>query len=90
MAMVAAGLNTPIGKKDEEEVREGINYLGGIWGRVVVLVELSVGPIGIILVEFADFFAPIDGGGDWVPIATSWVTICDGREPGRHLEGLSC
>lgn len=45
MAMVAAGLNTPIGKVDKEEVREGVNYLGGIWGRVVVLVELSVGPM---------------------------------------------
>lgn len=44
MAMFAAGLNAEIGKVDKEEVCEGIDYLGGVWGRVVVLwVELSVG-----------------------------------------------
>lgn len=31
----------------------------------------------IILVQFADFFTPIDGGGDWLPISTSRVAIGD-------------
>lgn len=73
--MFTAGLNAKVRKIDKEEVCEGIDYLGGIWGRVVVLVELSAGPMKVFWWGFADFFAPIDGGGDWVPIATSWVTI---------------
>lgn len=42
MAVFAAGLNTQIGKVDEQEVCEGIDYLGGKWSRVVILMELSV------------------------------------------------
>ena len=90
MAVFAAGLNAEIGKIDKEEVCEGVYYLGGIWGRIVVLVELSVGSMKLFFVESADFFAPIDGRGDWVPIATTWITICDRWEPGKHLEDLSC
>lgn len=77
MAVFAAGLNAEIGQVDKEDVCESVHYLGGIWRRVVVLMELSVWAHGIVSVGFADFFAPIDGGGDWVPIATSWVAICD-------------
>ena len=61
MAMLAAGLNAKIGIVDKEEVCQGIDYLGGIWSRVVVLVSLSVGPMELLWLGFADFFAPIDG-----------------------------
>ena len=44
MALFAAGLNANVGEIDKEEICEGINYLCGIRGHVVVLVELSVGP----------------------------------------------
>ena len=43
MAVFAAGLNADIGKVDEEEVGEGVHYLGGVGGRIVILLELSVG-----------------------------------------------
>lgn len=42
MAVLAAGLNAQIGKVDEKEVCECVDYLSSIWGRVVILVELSV------------------------------------------------
>ena len=45
MTVFSTGLDANIGKVDEEEVCEGIDYLGGIWCRVVVLPELSVGSI---------------------------------------------
>lgn len=45
MAIFAAGFNAEIGKVDKEEVCEGIDYFGGIRGRVVVLTELSVRPM---------------------------------------------
>lgn len=48
MALFAARLNAKIGKVDKEEVCEGVNYLGEIWGRVVVLMELSVGPMELL------------------------------------------
>ena len=74
MAVFAARLNANIGKVDEEEVCEGIDYLGGVWSGVVVLVELSVveGSNGKYLGNgsLANLFTPIDGGGDWVPVAT--------------------
>ncbi len=43
MAVFAAGLNAETGKIDKEEICEGVDYLGGIKSRIVVLVELSVG-----------------------------------------------
>lgn len=42
MAVFPAGLDAEIGKVDEQEVCEGIDYLGGVWGCVVILIELSV------------------------------------------------
>lgn len=45
MAVFAAGLNASEGEVDKEEVGEGIDYLGSIWGRVVILAGMSVGPI---------------------------------------------
>ena len=77
MSLFPTGLDAQIGKIDEEEVCEGVHYLGGIRGRVVVLAGVVSVANGIVLVGSADFFAPVDGGGDWVPIATSWVTISD-------------
>ena len=43
VAVFAAGLDASVGKIDEEEVREGVDYLGGVRGCVVILAELSVG-----------------------------------------------
>ena len=77
VAMFAAGLDAPVGEVDEEEVREGVDYLGGVWGCVVVLPGLSVGSMGWIRWGLADFFAPIDGGGNWIPVATTWASIWD-------------
>ena len=77
MALFAAGLNAKVGKVDKEEICEGVQYFGGIWRRVIVLMELSVGPMGLRLVGFADFFAPVDGGSDWIPVATTRVAICN-------------
>ena len=75
MAVFAAGLNAQVGKVDKEDVCEGVHYFGGIWRRVVVLMELSVGPMALRWVRFADFFAPIDGGSDRVPVATIRIAI---------------
>ena len=50
MAVFAAGLNASVGEVDKEEVGEGIDYLGGIWGRVVVLTGTVSGANGMILV----------------------------------------
>lgn len=39
------GESNSLGKVNKKEVREGIDYLSGVWGRVVILwVQLSVGP----------------------------------------------
>ena len=43
VAIFAAGLDASVGKIDEEEVREGVDYLGGVRGCVIILAELSVG-----------------------------------------------
>ena len=43
VAVSAAGLDASVGEIDEEEVREGVDYLGGVRGCVVILAELSVG-----------------------------------------------
>ena len=48
MAMFATGSNAPVGEVDEEEVREGVDYLGGIRGCIVILKEPSVGSLGSI------------------------------------------
>ena len=45
MALFAAGLDAEVSKIDKEEVCKGVDYLCGIRGRVIVLVELSVGPM---------------------------------------------
>ena len=42
MAVFAAGLDAQIGKVDEQEVCESVDYLGGEWCRVVILVKLSM------------------------------------------------
>ena len=86
MAVFAAGLNANVGKVDKEEICEGVYYFGGIWRRVVVLMELLVGPMALRWVGFADFFTPVDGGSDWIPVATIRCAICNRWEPGRHLE----
>ena len=75
MAVFAAGLNAKVGKVDKENICECVYYFGGIWRRVVVLMELSVGPMALGWVGLADFFAPVDGGSDWVPVATIRMTI---------------
>lgn len=42
VAMFAAGSDAQVGEVDEEEVREGVDYLGGVGSRVVILTtELS-------------------------------------------------
>ena len=48
VAVFAAGLDAPVGEVDEDEVREGVDYLGGVRGCVVILAELSVGSMGSI------------------------------------------
>ena len=90
MAVFAAGLNAQMGVVEEEEVGERVDYLGGIWGCVVVLQGAVSGCTNgnvILYCVFlcfarskggiADFFAPIDGRGDWIPIAGSRVGILD-------------
>lgn len=37
VAMFAAGSDAQVGEVDEEEVREGVDYLGGVGSRVVIL-----------------------------------------------------
>ena len=46
VAVFAAGLDAPVGEVDEEEVREGVDYLGGVRGCVVILAEPSVESMG--------------------------------------------
>ena len=78
VAVFAAGLDAPVREVDEEEVRESVDYLGGVRGCVVILAEPSVGSMGWIRCGgLTYFFAPIDGGGDWIPVATTWVSIWD-------------
>ena len=48
VAIFAARLNAPVGEVDEEEVGEGVDYLGGVRGCVVILKEPSVGSMGSI------------------------------------------
>ena len=48
VAVFAAGLDAPIGEVDENEVRESVDYLGGVRGCVVILAEPSVGLMGWI------------------------------------------
>ena len=45
MAVFAAGLDASVREVDEEEVREGIDYLGGVRGCVVILGGRLVGSI---------------------------------------------
>ena len=47
VAVFAARLDAPVGEVEEEEVREGVDYLGGVRGCVVILAEPSVGFNGI-------------------------------------------
>lgn len=80
VAIFAAGSDAQVGEVDEEEVREGVDYLRGVGSRVVILTtELSAWGLewSYLGGEFANFFAPVDGGGDWIPVATTWVSICD-------------
>ena len=45
--MFTAGLNAKVRKIDKEEVCEGVDYFGSVRCRVVVLVELSAGPMKV-------------------------------------------
>ena len=75
MAVFAAGLNADAGQVDKEDICECVYNFGGIWRRVVILMVLSVGPMALSWVGYADFFAPVDGGSDWVPVATISIAI---------------
>ena len=46
MAVFAAGLDASVREVDEEEVRESVDYLGGVRGCVVILAKRLVGSIG--------------------------------------------
>lgn len=41
MPMLSTALDAEIGEIDEEEVRQGVHKLGGVWSRVVILGEKS-------------------------------------------------
>jgi hypothetical protein len=76
MVLLQAVADAAVGEVDEQEVGEGVYDLGGVSGRVVVLL------------------APVEGGGDWCPVAiVARRRVGYAREYEGHVVGsdvLSC